>query len=198
MRNGGELRLSLDPDLNLQSPGKLRVYLHEVNENEIRVDLDPGNNAEPADIVWLPWRQGEMPMVQPYSISSSPPETIFLTYELTGCKIFGIQGGPVWHIDAEVSVDEFWPIIQQEEWVQENWPAGETQNLAYLHRAGQPPELWDLSAHLAGAAPTTYGSGGNLGNAFVGGIVNDEGQLDFYFQASPWKTLPYAEQVMKS
>lgn len=193
MAGGGELGLDLDQALNTKGPGTQEVYLHDQGAS-IRVDLDNGNDAEAATILWIPWRQGSVTVLQPYSTWKAAPGTLFLTYYLSGCKIFAIRGGPVWHIDAQVIVAEFWPEIMSNEWVEENWSAGETQEVAYLHRAGQNASLWDLSAHLQGGAPTTYGNG-NLGQALVGGIVNN-GQLDLYFKSSPWSKLAYETQKL--
>jgi len=193
MTGGGDLKLDLSPALNQKYPGSLQVYLHDA-EDAVRVDLD--DSGEPATILWLPWKQGELQVLQAYSIQQAAPGTLFLTYYLSGCKIFAIRGGPVWHIDAEVSVAEFWPQIAGEEWVEDNWELGTEQDVAYLHRAGQSPVLWDLSAYLAGGPPTTYGNG-NIGSATVGGVVNAGHEIDFYFQASPWATLPFSGQVRK-
>jgi hypothetical protein len=121
---------------------------------------------------------------------------LFLTYYLSGCKVFAIRGEPVWHIDAQISVKEFWPRIQNEEWVEDNWAPGTTQQVAYLHRAGQNKDLWNLSAYLEGDPPSTYGSQ-NVGAAVVGGVVNHSQQLDLYFKASPWGSLVYTSQQRK-
>lgn len=195
MRTGGDLKLSFDPSLNTKSPGAQNVYLHAISENEIKINLT-ASGGEASDILWLPWRQGELPSIQEFSISAAKPETLFLTYELSGCKLFGIKGGPFWHIDAQVSVSEFWPGILSSEWVEDYWPAGSTQDVAYLHRLGQSASLWDLSQKITGNPPTTYGSG-NVGNAFVGGIVNTHNEIDLYYQASPWSPLKYTQQTMK-
>lgn len=192
MTGGGDLNLVLDPALNDKAPGSLLVYLHDLGDG-IRVDLD--QSGEAATILWLPWRQGELQALQPASIERAAANSLFLTYYLSGCKIFAIQGGPVWHIDAQVSVAEFWPQIQASEWVQDNWQAGGAQDVAYLHRAGQNAALWDLSAYLQGGAPTTYGNR-NAGQALVGGVVGN-GQLDLYFKASPWADLGYSPQKSK-
>jgi hypothetical protein len=190
MTGGGNLNLEFSVDLNARPPGSLQVYLHEI-QNGVRVDLSsPG---EAATIQWLPWQQGALTVLRPPS-ASVPPNTLFLTYYLSGCKVFAIRGGPVWHIDAPVAVDEFWPEILSDEWVEDNWPAGTPQDVAYLHRAGQAPALWDLSAHLQGGAPNTYGAG-NVGQAIVGGVVNGNHQIDLYFMTSPWSRLGYARQV---
>lgn len=194
MTGGGDLDLNFDEVLNTRAPGLLQVYLHET-DGGVRVDLNsPG---EAATILWLPWKQGELQMLQPYSVAKQAPGGLFFTYYLTGCKVFAIRGGPVWHIDAVVAVAEFWPLIAEDDWVQENWQARTPQDVAYLHRAGQAANLWDLSAFLAGGPPSTYGAG-NVGEAIVGGIVNDDRELDLYFKASPWLSLPYtATKLLK-
>ncbi len=192
MTHGGDLTVVFDVALNAKSPGRQQVYLHEI-EGGVRIDLDA--SGEPATILWLPWRQGEITELQPSSVESAAEGTLFFTYYLSGCKVFAIRGGPVWHVDAPISVAEFWPRIASDEWVEDNWSAGTAQQVAYIHRAGQAANLWDLSAYLTGAAPTTYGAG-NVGQAIVGGVVNG-GQLDFYYQASPWKVLGYAAQTLK-
>jgi hypothetical protein len=160
-------------------------------DDGVRVDLEaPG---EPATILWLPWKQGELRELVPFWVEQAAPGTVFLTYYLSGCKLFSIHGGPTWHIDAQIEADLFWPRIAAEEWVEDYWPAGTSQHVAYLHRAGQPAALWDLSGFLEGAAPTTYGNG-NVGQAIVGGVVNDDHKLDLYYQTSPWKPLGFASQ----
>src|SRR2546423_12002838 len=117
MTSGGTLNLQFSADLNARAPGSLQVYLHEI-PNGVRVDLSsPG---EAATIQWLPWRQGGLTVLRPPS-ASVPPNTLFLTYYLSGCKVFAIRGGPVWHIDAQVGVDEFWPVILSDDWVADNW-----------------------------------------------------------------------------
>jgi hypothetical protein len=192
MTGGGNLDLDLSPDLNARSQGSLQVFLHEI-PNGVRVDLSgPG---EAATILWLPWRQGQLRVWRPPS-AAIQPNILFLTYYLTGCKIFAIRGGPIWHIDAPVNVNEFWPQILNDEWVEDNWPAGTQKDVAYLRRAGQNATLWDLSARLQGGAPTTYGAG-NVGQALVGGVVNSSHQIDLYFKASPWHRLGYASQLLK-
>jgi hypothetical protein len=193
MTGGGDLELELDQALNGRGPGPQQVYLHDLGAS-IGIDLEE-NDGEAAAILWLPWRQGSLTVLQPYSIQRAAPDTLFLTYYLSGCKIFAIQGGPVWHIDAPVDVGEFWPEIQGSEWVEDHWPAGGAQDVAYLHRAGQNALLWDLSAQLQGGAPTTYGHG-NLGQALVGGVVNN-GQLDLYVKSSPWAALAYGLQKLR-
>lgn len=192
MTGGGDLELVIDVNLNQRPPGSQLVYLTET-EDSVFVNRDgPG---EEATILWLPWKQGELTALQPYSIAKMPENSLFLTYYLSGCKVFGIQGGPVWHIDAPVDVGEFWPQIVASEWVEDNWQPGTAQAVAYLHRAGQTPNLWDLSAYLTGAPPTTYGAG-NVGAATVGGVVNAAQEIDFYFQASPWAPLPATQQLL--
>lgn len=196
MTGGGDLNLEFVPELNNQSIGSLRVYLHEENKTQVRVNLN--NTGELATVLWLPWKQGEMRTLQPLSIERADINTLFLTYYLSGCKVFAIRGGPVWHIDAQIPVTEFWPFILQDEWVEDNWGQGKEQQVAYLHRAGQKPDLWDLKAHLEGDLPSTYGSG-NLGDALVGGVVNASRQLDLYFKAgtSRWASLKYTSQRRK-
>ncbi|HVI45116.1 MAG TPA: BLF1 family deaminating toxin [Chitinophaga sp.] len=198
METGGNLGVTFTQELNTKAPGMIQVYLHQVDANTVRIDLQP-QGGEEASILWLPWRQGELPVLQPFSIDTVPVGTLFFTYELTGCKVFAIQGGPAWHIDSEVRVDEFWPRIMSEEWVEDHWPVNTTQNVAYIHRAGQAAGLWDLSAHLNGAAPQTYGHN-NVGNAVVGGIVRQSSnskQLELYYKASPWAKFSYAAQKLK-
>jgi len=196
MTGGGNLDLELAVELNDKASGTLDVYLHQVSADRVRVDLDPKGDGEPAEVLWLPWKQGEMPMLRASSIESAQRDTLFFTYYLSGCKVFAIRGGPVWHIDAPVSVNEFWPRITSDEWVEDNWPTGTAQNVAYLHRAGQADALWNLSDYLVGGPPTTYGAG-NIGQAIVGGVVNNNNQLDLYFKASPWASLDYTEQLRK-
>ncbi len=198
METGGNLSVRFSPELNTKAPGMTQVYLHQVDANNVLIDLQ-AKGGEPANILWLFWRQGECPMIQPFSIERAPVGTLFFTYELTGCKVFAIQGGPVWHIDSQVTVAEFWPQIMGSEWVEDNWHVGDVQNVAYLHRAGQAANLWDLSGHIAGAAPVTYGQG-NVGNAVVGGIVRQgehSKQLELYYKASPWARFNYAAQKLK-
>lgn len=193
MIGGGSLTITFDPALNGRAPGALDVYLHEI-PGGVRIDqISPG---EAARILWLPWKQGELTTLQPFSVTAAAANTLFFTYYLSGCKVFAVGGGPVWHIDAPVTVAEFWPQIMDNEWVEDNWPVGETQQVAYLHRAGQSVNLWDLSAYLSGPAPATYGQG-DLGQATVGGIVNANHKLDFYVQASPWAQLKYAAQQLR-
>jgi hypothetical protein len=193
MTGGGNLTIEFDPVLNTRASGSQQVYLHAI-PGGVRIDLTaPGDQAT---ILWLPWRQGELTELQPYSIQNAADDTLFFTYYLSGCKVFAIQGGPVWHIDAEVTVAEFWPQILDDDWVAENWDPGTAQMVAYIRRAGQNALLWDLSAYLQGNGPTTYGAN-NIGQAIVGGIVTG-GMLDFYYQSSPWASLPYSAQVLKS
>jgi hypothetical protein len=194
MTTGGTLTVDFSSDLNAKAAGRLDVFLHDLGTS-IRIDLV--NTGEPANILWLPWKQGNLTELQPSSITGAAVNSLFFTYYLSGCKVFGVRGGPVWHIDAPVTVAEFWPRIASDEWVEDYWPVGDTEDVAYIHRAGQQTNLWDLSTHLSGAAPTTYGSG-NVGQAIVGGVVNASKQIDFYFQASPWARLPYGKQTRKS
>lgn len=193
MTGGGNLNLEFDAALNSKAPGPLQVYLHETSAG-VRVDLD--GTGELATVLWLPWKQGELQTLQPYSIGKAAPNTLFFTYYLTGCKVFAIRGGPVWHVDAPIEVDEFWPQILNDEWVTDNWEPGTQQPVAYLHRAGQEAALWDLSAYLVGGPPSTYGEG-NVGQALVGGVVDGNQQLDLYFKASPWAPLAYSDQLLK-
>jgi hypothetical protein len=193
MTGGGNLDLEFDAALNDKAPGPLQVYLHETATG-VRVDLD--DTGEPATVLWLPWRQGTLQMLQPFSIGRAARGSLFFTYYLTGCKVFAIRGGPVWHVDAPIPVGEFWPQIVGDEWVTDNWEPGTEQPVAYLRRAGQQAELWDLSEHLVGNPPSTYGAG-NVGQALVGGVVDDNQQLDLYFKSSPWAPLGYTGQLLK-
>lgn len=194
MTGGGTLNVQFDPRLNGKAPGRLEVFLSAGDlPDSVKVGVEgPG---ESANILWLPWKQGELQTLQPDSVERVPPGTLFLTYVLSGCKLFAIRGGPVWHIDAPVEVGEFWPRILDDDWVKDFWSVGTAQDVAYLHRAGQQPELWDLTGLLQGGAETTYGAD-NLGDARVGGIVVEGQQgkyLDLYVRTSPWASLSYAE-----
>jgi hypothetical protein len=193
MIQGQAYVIEFDQALNARAAGNLPVYLHAI-PGGARIDLTAAG-GEPATILWLPWRQGMVTEIQAATIAAAPNNRLFFTYYLSGCKVFAIQGGPVWHIDAPVSVAEFWPEILDDLWVEQNWEPGTAQQVAYIHRAGQNADLWDLSAYLAGGAPTTYGNG-NVGQAIVGGVMNNA-QLDYYYQSSPWQVLPYATQTMK-
>lgn len=193
MTGGGDLTIEFDPALNAVGPGSQVVYLHAI-DGGVRIDLTAPGEQE--TILWLPWRQGQITELQPYTIGRAADDTLFFTYYLSGCKVFAIQGGPVWHIDAPIDVGEFWPVILDDDWVAENWQPGEAQNVAYIVRAGQNPLLWDLQAYLQGNGPTAYGAD-NVGQAIVGGIVTG-GVLNFYYQSSPWASLPYSPQVLKS
>lgn len=191
MINGTPLNLDLDLELNQILPGLRPVYLHPLS-NGVRVDLEaPG---EQAPILWLPWTQGELRSLMPYWVAQAPPGTVFLTYYLTGCKLFAIYGGPTFHIDSEMTVAEFWPQIVGTEWVDANWPVGRSQNVAYLYRAGQPGRFWNLASQLQGPPPTTYGNGDNTGMALVGGVLNSSRQIDLYYQTSPWMPLAFSAQ----
>lgn len=196
MTGGGSLNLDLILELNHQSVGLLQVYLHEENQTEVSVDLN--KTGELAEVLWLPWRQGELQTLLPYWIEKGELNTLFLTSYLSGCKVFAIRGGPVWHIDAPIPVTEFWPLILNSEWVEDNWEPGTEQQVAYLHRADQESTLWNLSAYLDGAPPSTYGSD-NLGQAVVGGVVNASQQIDLYFKfnKSPWASLNYTSQRLR-
>lgn len=195
MINGEDLELSFDQALNDKAGGGLDVYLHEERPNRIRVDLT-AEGGEKARILWLPWKQGGLPSLSAHSVTSPRNEgKLFLTYVLSGCKVFGIAGGPIWHIDATISANVFWEQIQDVEWIQDNWQIGESQDVAYIHREGQREEYWNLSNYLEGDEPITYGRG-NVGSAIVGGIVN-HGKIDLYLKASPWKTFKYTNQKRK-
>lgn len=194
MTHGGDLDIVLDPALNGRISGFLDVYLRETGPNTVAIGLNaPG---EAARILWLPWKQGELPALWPGVSGTAPANMLFFTYYLSGCKVFAIEQGPIWHIDAEVKVQEFWPRIQNEEWVEDNWAPGTSKNVAYVHRSGQPNNLWDLSAYLDGAAPSTYGRD-NVGSALVGGVVGDGGRIALYMKASPWASFKYAPQRLK-
>ncbi|AOI42305.1 eIF4A-inactivating lethal factor BLF1 [Burkholderia oklahomensis] len=195
MKTGSAFTVEFDQSLNQKSPGTLSVFLHSMNGG-VRIDLDSGNHGESAKILWLPWKQGELQTLQPGSISTK--DMLFFTYYLSGCKVFAGSGGPIWHIDAPVDVTQFWRRMTSDEWM-EDWDTGTDRAVAYLHRAGQSENLWNLSEYLEGPAPSTYGSG-NLGQAVVGGIVSGPKQVDLYRYAttssgsSPWSPLAYANQ----
>lgn len=153
-------------------------------------------------MLWLPWKQGELRTLQPSSITGVPSNTLFMTYDLSGCKVFAVSStteknttGPVWHIDAPITVTEFWRQITSDEWVEDNWQPGIQGQVAYLHRKGQSSNLWDLSAHLEDHSSTKYGND-NLGSALVGGVVNNSKKIDLYFQEanSSWISLNYTTQ----
>lgn len=198
MKTGSTLTIEFDQALNQKSPGTLNVFLHPANGG-VRIDLDPGNQGEPAKILWLPWKQGELQTLQPGSISTV--DMLFFTYYLSGCKVFAGDGGPVWHIDAPVEANQFWRRMSSDEWM-EDWEVGTDRQVAYLHRAGQSDSLWNLSAYLEGAAPSTYGRD-NLGQAVVGGIVTGRQQMSLYQYAttssgsSAWSPLTYTLQQRK-
>ncbi|HEX6369258.1 MAG TPA: BLF1 family deaminating toxin [Longimicrobium sp.] len=191
MTDGGDLELEFDSALNTKGAGSLQVFLHETT-NGVRVDLDDAGEA--ATVLWLPWKQGELQTLQPFSIGKAAPNTLFFTYYLSGCKVFAIGGGPVWHIDAPIEAAEFWPQIVSDEWVEENWEPGSEQPVAYLHRAGQQAALWDLSPYLIGGPPSTYGAG-NVGQGLVGGVVDDSKRIDLYFKTSSVSPLPASHWV---
>ncbi|CAJ0808492.1 hypothetical protein LMG19083_04715 [Ralstonia psammae] len=194
MTDGADRTLEFDAVLNARYPGKLDVYLH-ATETGFRIDLD--SSGEPATILWLPWKQGELTTLRPESIGNADVGTLFFTYDLSGCKLFAILGGPVFHIDAPVTADEMWQQISSDEWVEEHWESG-SQQVAYVHRDGQDAGLWDLSAYLVSdGPPSTYGNG-NVGSAIVGGVVNADHQLDLYMRSSPWASLKYSGQTRKS
>jgi hypothetical protein len=194
MTQGGDLVVTFDQALNALYPGSRQVYLVATDDGGVRINANgPG---EQATILWLPYRQGEITELLASVIAAAADDTLFFTYYLSGCKVFAIQGGPVWHSDAEIDAATFWDRVQSDEWVEDNWPAGDPQQVAYIRRAGQSANLWDLSPYLVGAPPSTYGDG-NVGQATVGGVVTG-GQLAFYYQTSPWQVLPYATQTMKT
>ncbi len=199
MTSGGNLYLQLGPELKGKSPALIDVFLRRINNETIEVNsVDFNPPGESAKLLWLPWKQGELTQLQRFSIERADPETLFLTFYLTGCKVFAIKDGPVWHIDAPVSVTEFWPRIEKDEWVEDNWAKGTEKSVAYLHRAGQGQDLWDLSQYLTGNPPNTY-SCGDVGEALVGGIVKDENNskyIDLYFSTtpSPWESMGYNNQ----
>ncbi|ABA50512.1 hypothetical protein BURPS1710b_2316 [Burkholderia pseudomallei 1710b] len=198
MKTGSTLTIEFDQALNQKSPGTLNVFLHPANGG-VRIDLDSGNQGEPAKILWLPWKQGELQTLQPGSISTV--DMLFFTYYLSGCKVFAGDGGPIWHIDAPVEANQFWRRMSSDEWM-EDWEVGTDRQVAYLHRAGQSDSLWNLSAYLEGAAPSTYGRD-NLGQAVVGGIVTGRQQMSLYQYAttssgsSAWSPLTYTLQQRK-
>ncbi|GAA5240172.1 hypothetical protein BMMON2_29940 [Burkholderia mallei] len=90
MKTGSTLTIEFDQALNQKSPGTLNVFLHPANGG-VRIDLDSGNQGEPAKILWLPWKQGELQTLQPGSISTV--DMLFFTYYLSGCKVFAGDGG---------------------------------------------------------------------------------------------------------
>ncbi|HTQ15667.1 MAG TPA: BLF1 family deaminating toxin [Rhizomicrobium sp.] len=187
MTGGLALTIEFADGMNDLGTGNRQVYLTAIPGG---VRISPNAPGEQVTILWLPWRQGEMYQLRAETIEAAPNGRLFFTYYMTGCKLFAIRGGPVWHIDAQIPVAQFWPRICDEEWVKDNWQAGTAMPVAYLHRAGQGPALWDLSAFLEGDPPTTYGAA-NVGQAIVGGIVTD-GVIDYYYQSSPWAPLKYA------
>ncbi|WP_426400941.1 BLF1 family deaminating toxin (plasmid) [Ralstonia sp. R-29] len=195
MTGGADQTVEFDAALNGRYPGLLDVYLH-ATQTGFRIDLDASGEA--ATILWLPWKQGELTALRPDSIARAAAGTLFFTYDLSGCKLFSILGGPVFHIDALVSAEDTWQQISGDEWVEENWEPGSQQQVTYVHRGGQDAGLWDLSAYLVSdSPPSTYGNG-NVGSAIVGGVVNANQQLDLYMRASPWASLTYASQTYKS
>ncbi|NET05138.1 MAG: BLF1 family deaminating toxin [Symploca sp. SIO2B6] len=206
MTTGGKLQLNFDQILNTKPSGKLDVYLHKINSSDtVEVDLNP-SGGEAAQVLWLPYKQGELTTLQPFSIGNVPSNTLFMTYDLSGCKVFAVNKttgdeacGPVWHIDAEITTKEFWPQITSDEWVEDWWQPGTQQQVAYLHRFGQSSNLWDLSPYLEGPPPTTYGDEKVL-SAVVGGVVNNSKKIDLYFQEpkSSWTSLNYTSQKRKS
>jgi hypothetical protein len=198
MTSGGNLYLLLGRELMDKSPALIDVFLRRIDNDTIEVNsVDFNPPGESATLLWLPWKQGDLTLLQRYSIEKAEPETLFLTHYLSGCKVFAIKDGPVWHIDAPVSVTEFWPRIENDEWVLENWQTGTEKLVAYLHLAGQPNDSWDLSQYLPGNQPNTYGCG-NIGEALLGGIVKDSNNskyIDLYFRTTPWESMRYNNQT---
>jgi uncharacterized Zn-binding protein involved in type VI secretion len=201
MTKGTRFELEIDSSLKEKASGLLNVSLHKI---ETGVRICSTVTGELVDALWLPWKQGNLATLQPFVHKSHNKSGMpFLTSYLSGCKVFAIRGGPIWHIDAMVSVQEFWPKILNSDWVEDHWEDGGTQEVAYLHRAGQDRDLWDLSAYLDGAEPSTYGEG-NLGAGLVGGIVDNDQRIDLYLKvtlnsrSSEWAPLRYATQLRKS
>ena len=198
MTSGGNLFIEFDSALNGKPPGSLNVYLQEI-QSGAGVKINLNSPGELANIIWLPWKQGQLTALRPSSIKGQ--NTLFFTYNLTGCKVFAIQDGPIWHIDAPIEVKEFWPQIANDEWVEDYWEVSTEKQVAYLRRGGQDSKYWDLSEYLQGVGPTTYSSN-NIGEAVVGGVVNASEQLDLYFKVTPqsssesssWTPLKYNSQ----
>lgn len=193
---GGDTTITFGQTLKAASPGTQDVYLQQVDPSTVHVDKIPSSGvplgAEAATILWLPWRQGGLTTLQPSSVRRAPVGRLFMTADLTGCKVLAFEGGPTFHIDALVGPDEFWTEVLQDEWIQEHFLDGTPQQVSYVHRAGQAPALWDLAGRMNGGATTTYGAG-NVGLGQVAGVVAQGGQervLQLYLKASPWTALP--------
>ena len=78
--------------------------------------------------------------------------------------------GVVWHIAAAMDPLQWIKSnIQDNPWIEKNWPIGESQNALYLHRKGQDPKNWQMDAYLKGKEDYTYGDG-DMGQCIVGGI----------------------------
>jgi hypothetical protein len=195
-----EIDLELSGDINTYPAGKLDVCFRK-NDNSI--EIWPAKNYEQGDeratILWLPWKQGEVTMLNERSIQQAPPKTLFLTYDLTGCKILFLRNGPIWHIDAQVHPGEFFPVVSGSEWVEDNWESGESDLSTYIHRHGQDSKLWDLSDYIKeNPTPSREYGKGNIGDALVVGFVNDLKTLNLYmrseYAAGAWT--PLTEAVM--
>ena len=194
MKQGGNFNVEMAEAIKGIVSGKLTVYLHK-NDNGALINKEE-KDGEKCDILWLPWKQGNLPCLGTYPIESVPENTLFFTYYLSGCKIFGIKGGPIWHIDAPILVSESIKVIKEDEWVEDNWEISKSQQVAYLHRLGQQSKDWDLSDYLKGDAPTTYGKD-NVGQCIVGGIVNAEKQIHlYYYDGKVWKPFDYTTQTL--
>lgn len=208
MINSGTLNLLISNELN-GATGLQTVYLHKIEgQDMIRVDLT-AEGGEQAKILYLPWVSQKNCILSERHVSDAPADTLFLTYELSGCKVFGIEGGPIWHIDGGLSVPEFSKSIFECEWCLEHWfgateaidPAeGEShyQNVAYIHRSGEPENEWDLTAFISGAAPVTYGAEGDqIGSAVVGGIRGEAASLTLYCRRDTgWSPFVYSAQEL--
>lgn len=206
MTKGSDLKVTFGEGMKAKGTGKTVVYLHENKDDGILID-DVKDGGEECEILWLPWKQGEAYVINEYSIGAAKADQLFFTFKLTGCRVFGIEGGggeeqnegaPIWHIDAGIDAKEFMEkIFVSNDWVIDNWNVGSDQNLAYLRRAGQNPENWDLSAYFKGDPPSTYGKD-NVGECTIGGICNGKGKITLYKQESvanaKWESLNYTKQ----
>ena len=77
--------------------------------------------------------------------------------------------------------------------MEDNYPVGDTKQVAYLHRTGGKEQEWDISGYIKNTGKaSTYD-----GQCIVGGIVNDKKAIDLYYfdtTAKKWQSFDYTAQ----
>merc|ERR1719295_244984 len=198
MRDNAGWKVRFGDDLIDSPSGRQEVFLHQEANDFVLIDKKQ-KGGEKCTILWLPYKQGEVTCLTSYNVSKADAGTLFFTHNLSGCKLLSVAGGPVFHIDHNVTVKEFVPHIQTMEDI-EDLGGLKGQSCAFVYSENSKPAVYSLADYGGSQCEeqaTTYGKAGVAGECTVGGVLLESGQIELHLhqnvqQKESWKAIEYA------